>query len=318
LGNLKIIATVMLMISAVLACQAAPITTPSSSPTPTLSVTPTLPTPAVPLRTFTWIYQVDAEKAKWADDLGFTDVVVPTAYSHSLGQNPQTAYANITACNMTYWCAEVDLAPMANATVDAFKKQLEDFLKDSPNKHVYLDFGAHIVLRQYGENGLNNLCEAIREEEAGCNCSIILDGYTASDAAGPSDCTLDSNQWCGMRYTSIDMSGVSYDTASVPEYDYPIGAINGLHAGSFGIYLWAEGYHVGGTTWDTMTRDEIYRVYREAVESGAARIGVYCGYMDLIPSRANNDPQQCSLYYHPQWWNIIRQFNTEVSKDAEQ
>jgi hypothetical protein len=227
--------------------------------------------------TFTWISQVTPELATWAKNLSFTDVIV-------LDSSEQD-YLNLANEGITYWYLVTAQTFMRwNASKEFFKETLVSLIRQSPNRHIYLDDTQDSMPN-------SNFLKAVREIQASYNCSIILDGYVGNYS----------------YLSGADMTKIAFDAYQPPTSPYDNVTPYLEKCKSIGFYVWIYACFGGGLSWDTMTDSYLDSTYAQAEIYNANRLVIWDGY----DNRAQYD--QCiytaCLYYYPEWWAKIKTKN---------
>jgi hypothetical protein len=253
-----------------------------------LSYSPTIDNQADNNRhTLTWISNVTPESASWAKNLSFTDVVVI--------DDSEESHLNLANENITYWHCVSAFSLTNTSSVEVMKQELADFVKQSPNSHVYLD-DTNYLLEEYGVSAANNLFNAIREIQATNTCKFILDGYMSSLAAN--------------LYPQVDMTGIDFDAYQPPTLPYDLSKLT--NPKTIGIYVWAYGCAPGGVSWSTMTDEYLDSVYKQAKDNNLTRLIIWDGYKDiseLLQDYAFPCMYEACLYYFPEWWEKVKAEN---------
>ncbi len=263
---------------------------------------------------FTWISHVTPQLARWAKGMHFTDVIC--------SDNSVESYQNLWDEGITYWYV-VTAHAINSVTLNDLQQQLHRFANSSPNAHIYLD-DPHRILLVYGLEAMSSLLDAVRCVEREKDARFILDGYP--------DPRLGNSTGTGYRRTSryledevhidryadrklamVDWTGVDLDLYQRLDGNYTALILQfiGIGPRSLGFYVWAFGCCGTGISWDTVSRTQLESVYTEAIANNASRVVVWNGYSKASGNGAWDEAcvADSSLYYYPEWWDIIRSAN---------
>lgn len=247
------------------------------------------------MQMFTWIgHDVTQAFAEWANNLGFSDVVV------RYGTNDQNSYNNLALYGITFWRWVGGGLGESGWTVQDYVNRITLEISLSPSGNIYID-DCDAIYNIHGSQAFQNFLDAVRQIQ---NNNVILCFYASSQ----------TTHYHGLYDFAqlVNLSDFNVDVYHPPTTDLaPL--LTRIKPKTLGLYLWcwtgSSPYDVVGHNWETITNDLVNKKFNEARIHNLERMAVWMGHETETVETGMN---QASLYNYSYWWEIIKKLNFNV------